>query len=352
MSRRLTRARSALPACSERIYLGTGSYGLLSQHYSVTLRRTTLEDLREGRMDAARFAANETASASIRGELAAIVGAENNEIALMQSTSAALETVLLGLPWQADDEVVCTQHEHPACTVPLREAAKRHGFSVSLAQVPDEADDLQWLKKCITPRTRLIAFSGVSYTTGQLLPIARIGALAREHGILTLLDGAQCVGAVPLALSELAIDFCAFPVQKWLCGPEGIGALYVRRDAAAGLCRDRLSASRGMLEGTAAHLEWMRDALGWSWICERTHFLAAQLRATLADLDGVRLITPGQHAGLISFETEAGRHAAIAKKLRARRIVLRAWPELDRYRASTAFFNTEKEIASLARVFR
>jgi L-cysteine/cystine lyase len=339
--------------CGERVYLSTGSFGPVSRTWSVALRRETLEDMRQGRMDAARFAAIDAATASIRAELAAILGAENGEIALTQSTSASLETVIRGFPWQSDDEVVCTQHEHPALTLPLREAARRHGFNVSLAQVPDDnADELQWLEKCVTPRTRLIAFSGVSYTTGQLLPVARIGAFARARGIYTLLDGAQCVGAIPFDLTSLSIDFCAFPLQKWLCGPEGIGALYVRRDTVDGLGRDRLAASRGLLEGTAAHLEWMRDAIGWPWILERTQFLAAKLRAAIAATEGIRLVTPEQHAGLISFETEAGRHEAIAKKLRARRIVIRSWPEIDRYRVSTAFFNTEKEIASVARVFR
>lgn len=352
MSGRLARARSALPVTAERNYLGTGSFGPISQTYSVTLRRATLETLRHGRIVEPHFEAVGKALERIRGALAGILGADAAEVALTRSTSASLEAAVREFPLEPGDEVICTPHEHPALTVPLSEQARRRGFSVVLAQVPEQgAEDLRWLSQCVTSKTRLIAFSGVSFTTGQRLPIERIGEFAVRRGIRTLLDAAQCVGAIPLDPGAAGIDLCAFPLQKWLCGPEGIGALYVRSGSLDALRRDRLTQSLGVLEATAAHLDWMAEAIGWPFVFERTLSLASGLREAVRDQGKLRLVTPEAHAGLVCFETERGRYATVMKKLKRRRIVLRAWPELDRYRVSTAFFNTEKEIASLLSAF-
>lgn len=354
MSRKLEleRARSALPVTGAQNYLATGSWGPVSQTFAVTLRRTTLEELRQGRMSRERFESMAEATARIRSGLAGIVGAEPGQIALTQGTSAGLETVIRSYPFRPGDEVVCTHLEHPACTRPLAGEATRQGFNVRLAQVPEtEAENLRWLEKHVSPRTRLIAVTGVSYTTGQRLPIAEIGAFAREQGIHTLVDAAQWVGAMPLDLAQAQIDFCAFPLQKWLLGPEGLGGLYVHDASFPDMLRDRVSQSRGVLEATAAHLEWLRDTIGWNWIFERTERLAAAAREAFADVAGLRLVTPAAHAGLVTVRVDPARHDQIAAGLRRRRIALRSWPEHGRYRISTAFFNTEKEVAAAARLF-
>jgi L-cysteine/cystine lyase len=299
----LARARKALPVTEDQIYLSTGSLGPMSSVFSVTLRRCTLDDLHHGRFEAERFAAMASATEAIRREIASIVSVPPAEIALTRSTSDSLRAVIDGFPFEPGDEVVCTQLEHPACTNPLSEGARKRRFDVTLAQVPEDgAEDLAWLEACVTPRTRLIAFSAVGYTTGQLLPIARIGRFARAHGIYTLVDGAQCIGAVETNLAEAGIDFCAFPLQKWLCGPEGLGALYVRSGSIESLRRDRFTQSRGVLEATAAHLAWMRESIGWSWVHERTARLAGSAREALAAAPGIRLETPEMHAGLVTIE--------------------------------------------------
>lgn len=353
MSPELTRARRAIPVTAESAYLSTGSWGPISQPFSVTLRRCTLDELRHGRMTDERFEVRERATEQIRRQLADLVSVEPERIALTRSTSASLETVIRGFPWAPGDEAVCTQLDHRASTAPLADEARRRGFNVRIAQVPeDDADDLQWLARCVTARTRLIAFSGVSYTTGQRLPVEEIAAFAREHGILSLLDAAQCVGAMPLDLAECGIDFCAFPLQKWLLGPEGMGALYVRNQEFDVMLEDRTTQSRGVLEATATHLDWLRDEIGWPWIFERTRALASGARRTLAGIPGLVVVTPESHAGLVTVETDPARYARISANARKRRIVLRTWPELGRFRFSTAFFNTEREIAAAARLFK
>jgi len=353
LSLRLSRARSALPVTAEFNYLSTGSWGPVSRVYATTLRRAVLQELRHGRMTAERFEVMERAGGQIRQLLADLVGVAPARLALTRSTSASLEAVIRGFPLSAGYEVVCTQLEHRACTAPLAAEAGRRGFNVRIAQVPEEgADDLQWLARCVSARTRLIAFSGVSYTTGQLLPIAAIAGFARQRGIRTLLDAAQCVGAMALDLDASGVDFCGFPLQKWLLGPEGMGALYVRDGAADGLLQDRVTQPRGVLEATAAHLEWLRDRIGWPFVFERTRELGIEARAACARVDGLRVVTPESHAGLVTVETGPERHAAILARAARRRIVLRSWPDSGRFRLSTAFFNTGDEIAAAVRLFR
>lgn len=334
-------------------YLATGSWGPISKPYALALRRAVQEELRQGRMNQQRFDGIADATARIRAMLADLLGAKPDEIVLTRSTSASLESVIREFPFEDGDEVVCTQLEHHACTDPLNAGARRGRFNVRLAQVPEiEADNLSWLEQCVTPRTRLIAFTGVSYETGQRLPLEAIAGFASRRGIATLLDAAQWVGACPLDLPASQVDFCAFPLQKWLCGPEGIGGLYVRGGAEGPLARDRMTHSRALLEATAAHLEFLRDTIGWDWIFETTAALALSTRETFEAMPGIRVLTPIEHAGLVTIEAEPGTQAAIASRLAKRRIVMRSWPKLDRYRLSTAFFNTAQEIARAARVFR
>ena len=196
--------------------------GLVSRAYSVKLRGQTQDDLKKGRGRRERYDAIRSATDRVREEVALAVGAAPEQMAVMHSTSSALAAVIDGIEWQAGDEVVCTQLEHPACSMPLREQARRGRIEVRLAQVPEvDVGNLQWLEKTLSKRTRLVAFSGVAFTNGQRLPYSRIAQLARERGILSLLDGAQCAGSIPLDLSASGIDFCAMPLQKWLCGPEG-----------------------------------------------------------------------------------------------------------------------------------
>src|SRR5262249_48027763 len=123
--------------------------------------------------------------------------------------------------WRSEDEVLTSTVEHPGIVAPLHHLARRSG--VSLRTVAPEA-----VAYAITDHTRLVAVSHVSFSTGACLPIAEIASAARDTGALLLVDGAQAVGALPVDVHALDVDAYAFPGQKWLCGPEGTGALYVR----------------------------------------------------------------------------------------------------------------------------
>src|SRR6476646_12151002 len=164
----------------------------------------------------------------LREQLAALVGTSPAQLALTSSTTEGCNIVLSGLELGPDDEVVTTDSEHPGLLLPLHVSGAR----VRVAEVTARptADALTAILSCITPRTRLLALSHVLWTTGQVMPVHE---LKRESGLPVLVDGAQSVGAVPVEVGEL--DFYTVSCQTWLCGPEPLGALYVRDPEALGI---------------------------------------------------------------------------------------------------------------------
>jgi L-cysteine/cystine lyase len=346
-------ARDCLPVTRGYAYLDTGSIGPISAIYSETLARCTGEDLELGRALAERYERIDRAKTVIRAEVASLLGADPAEIELTSGTRDGIARLLARLSWSAGDEVVTTGLEFPACADAIHALTRTAGVAVRIAQVPaNDAGDIEWLARCLTPRTRLIALSGVAYTTGQQLPLDRVAELAAARGVRTLVDGAQLVGAAVLDLERAPIDFVALPLQKWLCGPDGLGALYSRGGTAGASRAETVAHGWPTLEACAEHLGWMRENLGWSWVYERTRLLAAHARRALAGIDGIRLATPDQHAGLVAIHCEHEGSAAVAQRLRSANMIVRHRPELDLLRISTAFFITRDDIDRFADLVR
>ncbi len=127
--------------------------------------------------------------------------------------------------------MITTNHEHISALAPLYQLRERHGVVIRFADLGPVADHpaREAIAQQITEHTRLIVLSHVTWTTGALIDIKSVAALGRERGIPVLVDGAQSAGAIPIDVKELGVDFYAIPMQKWLCGPDGTGGLYVRR---------------------------------------------------------------------------------------------------------------------------
>ena len=150
----------------------------------------------------------------IRAGLAAVLGTSAELVALTDSTTRGCQIAVAGLGLGADDEIVTTDQEHFGLIGPLHASGAR--------VVVTEADE-DALLAAVTPRTRLIAVSHVLWTTGRRLDLAR---LRQPDGPPLLVDGAQSAGAIPVDLA--GADFYTVSAQKWLCGPDPSGALFVR----------------------------------------------------------------------------------------------------------------------------
>ena len=160
-------------------------------------------------------------------------GADAHELVLTRNTTDGMCTVLGGLNLQPGDEILTTHHEHVAALSPLAVLAQRQGVTVRQLEIPvfpDSEDEyVDVFRNAVSPATRLIVFSHITYKTGAMLPAQRIcQEVAIPNGIPTLIDGAHTVGMVDLDFHAIDCDFYAGSGHKWQCGPGATGILYVR----------------------------------------------------------------------------------------------------------------------------
>ncbi|MEW5960823.1 MAG: aminotransferase class V-fold PLP-dependent enzyme, partial [Chloroflexota bacterium] len=377
---KITQIRQVMPVTRQKVYLNTGVCGPLSTVLDEVLRQSQAAELAEGRASVAGFQMLRQARDDLRAALARLVKADPSQIALTHHTTEGMNIISHGLNWQPGDEIVTTDLEHPGGLLPLYVLRQRRGVAVHV--VPLTADDspeaiVARLETAITPRTRLLAWSHVAWNLGARLPLAEIVAMAHRRHVLTLVDGAQSMGAIPLDLPASGVDFYAFPGQKWLCGPEGLGGLYVRSERlslvwptfagyatiagpgkydaagsfmpAAGAARFEVgTVNRPMLQAMVANLAWLGETIGWDWIHARIAHLSGYAHAALSALAGVRVITPAAaRAGLITFSLEGYDPARVMIRLAEEGLILRYIDHPYALRISTGFYNTEADIDRL-----
>jgi L-cysteine/cystine lyase len=366
-----TAIAAELPA-AVRGYFNTGSAGPLCRAAREALAALADEHYREGRVGPGPYRRSRDVRAEARAAVAGLIGADPDEVALMPHTSEGMNVVAWGLPWRAGDVALMSDVEHQGAALPLGALRARLGVQVRTFSAARAAESLG--RELARGSVRLVALSHVSYATGQVLPVAEIADLAHRHGALVAVDGAQSAGALPVDVRALGVDFYALPGQKWLLGPEGTGALYVRRERlldlaptfvgwasasawdAAGWFVPSAGAARfevgtvyppGFAALTAA-LRWIGGEVGWDTAHARTFDLAERLRTALAATPGVRVLTPREHAGLISFAVEGRTPAAALEDLAARGLTLRTIPRPSCLRASVAWFHDEAQVDELA----
>lgn len=169
-----------------------------------------------------------------RGKLARLLRVDGDDIALTRNTTESNNTIVNGLDLGPDDEVVLWAQNHRTNLQSWQVRAAREGFTVKLVETPEQpkSDDdlLQPFREALTDRTRILSFSHVSNNSGTALPAHELCWMAEERDILSMVDGAQTVGAMALDLSELECAIYTSSGQKWICGPREAGLLYLRPD--------------------------------------------------------------------------------------------------------------------------
>lgn len=307
-----------------------------------------------------------------REAAANLIKAPPEDVALTQSTTHGMNLGVSSLNWEPGYEVISTTTEHPGCLAPLHALRDRFSVKLTLIQPPVTTEKL---KEVLTRKTRLVALSHVDWTTGEILPLEEICGLAREHGALTLVDGAQSAGNILVNAPATGADMYAFTGHKWLLGPEGMGALYVRPDCKvhspnlgylsiadpqsfgpegnyelhSGARRFESSTMSPALAGGFANALEAAAERGEIGLAE-IHRRAELLMDLLSENPRVTLRTPRPaRTGLVSFEVEGFPAKEAAEKLLEQQFVVRFIPEPNHYlRASIHLFNTEEELAALA----
>jgi selenocysteine lyase/cysteine desulfurase len=317
----------------------------------------------------------------LRAAAARLMNATAEETALVKNTSEGLATVANAIDWKAGDRIVTTGIEFPANLYPWMDVAKRHGVelitvSPTLAEGGSLGISTEFILEALDhPRTRLLTLSHVQYGTGQRHDLVALGKYCRERGILFCVDAIQSLGALPVDVRAMNIDYLSADGHKWLLGPEGAGVFFCRREL--------LEKTRPALVGwmnVVNHLDYgnydftLKDdarkfecgthnvpgllalkasvelllGVGIEAVAGRIEVLTDRLVEGLRDV-GCEVISPrgaGEWSGIVSFRSGRRDAQELWSKLRKEDRTELALRE-GRLRASPHFYNTEEQIDRL-----
>lgn len=349
-----TALRSQFPVLERLAYLNAGTDGPLPRA-AVAAAAELQRQLDDGRTHA-HFQRRRELGDELRAAYASLLGCQPLEVALTTCTSEGVAQVVDGLALGPGDEILTSDEEHPGLLGALGAARQLHGVDVRMVA-------LERIHEAVRPATRLIACCHVGWMSGSLAP-----AELSQLDVPVLLDGAQGVGAVPVDVRALGCVAYAGAGQKWLCGPDGTGMLFL-----APAFRERLAVSRrgyanlddpGAGVSAAPHDDARAfdapslgaealacalaafqalDAAGWEHVHQRARALAARLAELLAEHG--RPPAPRGASTLVSFpspDPEAER-----QHLAARGVVLRDIPDRPWLRASVGAWNDEHDLTRL-----
>jgi selenocysteine lyase/cysteine desulfurase len=262
---------------------------------------------------------------SVRAKVAALLGVSADEVAITRNTSEGTNIIVRGIELKPGDEVVITDHNHPSNNESWKLRALREGLVIKSLPVPVPARSADALvagiEQAITPRTRVIALTHLTSTTGIRFPVKPIAEMAHQHGIFLHVDGAQTFGASAVNLEDLGCDSYSASAHKWPMGPLEAGILFVRAErvdqiwpsiVSAGWSKALKGARKFEVVGQqddprVAALEVAVDLLnliGIRQVETRVQLLASRAKSALAALANVELKTdlePELSGGVVKF---------------------------------------------------
>jgi selenocysteine lyase/cysteine desulfurase len=347
--------RAEFDVLREKAYMNAGTDGPVARRAAEAAQAELERELIDGRATA-HFERRSALARLLRASYAEALGADPSDVSLTTCTTEGMGHVIAGMELSPGDEIITSDEEHPGLLGALGAARELHGVSVREVPFAEVAE-------AVGPKTVLVACSHVGWVSGSLAP-----AELAELEIPVLLDGAQGVGAVPVDVKALGCAAYAGAGQKWLCGPDGTGMLYLapsflerlavpRRgygnlaDGNLGLDASlhpdgrRFDAPAQSAESTAfalAAIELLGSA-GWDRVHERARTLAERLAAMLTELG--RPPAPRGPSTLVSFPSDdppAERQLLADAGVLVRNIPNRPW-----LRASVGAWNDEGDLERL-----
>jgi len=322
--------------------------------------------------------------------IAKLINASVEEVAIVENASTGWHLAFNGIDFKPGDEVVTSEMEYVSNLIGFLNLKKSRGIDIKV--ISNDANGnfpLAALEAAISPATRLIAITHIPSTAGNVLPVAAIGAIARKHGILYLVDACQAAGQLPLDVKEIQCDFLSATGRKYLRGPRGTGFVYVRNEV-----RDQLRVfflddhstgtvtetdfelrpdarrfelfekSRALSLGLGKAIDYALE-VGVDRIWQRIQFLAGLMRKRLEEIPGVTVHDRGDTlCGIVTFSVAGKESTQVKQELAEQKInvsIGRAGSTLlymnkkhlaSVLRASVHYYNTEEEIDLLCAALR
>ncbi|MEY2984688.1 MAG: isopenicillin epimerase, partial [Cyanobacteriota bacterium] len=321
-------------------------------------------------------------NAQLRATLADVFAVDASTITLTDNVTTGCDIVLWGIHWQAGDDILLTDCEHPGIIAIVQAISERFGVTYRFCPILEtlnRGDPNQVIQAYLTPKTRLVILSHLLWNTGQVLPLDNIMATCRayqgDYPVQVLVDGAQSAGSLPLNFAELGVDYYAFTGHKWFCGPAGVGGLYIHPDRLGELqptyvgWRSINYGAKGEPQGWVAggkrfevatsaypHYAGLNAALKlhqqqgeaeerYQQICAVSRYLWEGLQR-LPHIRCLAHLPPA--AGLVSFTVKSDLpHKMIVQHLEDQRFYLRTIADPDCMRACCHYFTTTGEVDAL-----
>ena len=320
----------------------------------------------------------------LRSAIASELNTTPKTITITENVTAGCNIAMWGIDWQADDRILMTDCEHPGIIATVKEIARRFGIEVAICPIMDtlnDGDPVEVIHSHLTENTRLVVLSHLLWNTGQVLPLKAIATACHNYDgkrkIRVMVDAAQSVGSLDLDLPELGIDYYAFTGHKWLCGPAGVGGLYVSQDAFNELyptfigwrgvemdvhgkpigwkqdgTKYEVATSaypeyEGLRKAIALHQNWGTSSQRYQRICELSKYLWTQLQ-TIEQVSCLKQTPP--KAGLVSFTVAGVQHKQLVNNLEKQGFLLRTIADPDCIRACVHYLTLTEECDRLISV--
>jgi cysteine desulfurase / selenocysteine lyase len=374
------RARHETPGCDNVLHFNNAGAALMPQQVvHATIGHLQLEALIGGYEAAAQA---HGAVEHVYDAAAALLGCHRDEIAIVENATRAWDMAFYAVPLGVGDRILTAVAEYASNYIAFLQVVRKTGAVVEV--VPNDASgqlSIEALRRAVDDHVKLIAITHVPTNGGLVNPAAAVGQVAREAGVLYLLDACQSVGQMPIDVDAIGCDMLSATGRKYLRGPRGTGLLYVRRGIFEGLeppfldlhaaqwaAGDRFeirpdarrfenwetyyAGKIGLAVAIDYAMQWGLEAI-WARIAR----LADDLRRQLSTIPGITVRDQGvERCGIVSF-TVAGKAAEeVQQRLAAARINVsvsrlsstrfdmeaRGLPDL--VRASLHYYNTEEEV--------
>ncbi|MEY2856571.1 MAG: hypothetical protein RLZZ74_881 [Cyanobacteriota bacterium] len=302
-------------------------------------------------------------------------------ITITENVTAGCNIPLWGLDWHQGDHIVMTDCEHPGIIATVDEIKRRFDVEVTICPMLDtlnHGDPVEIIRSHLTEDTRMVVLSHLLWNTGQVLPLKAISKACHSYPaknmIRVMVDAAQSVGSLDLNLPELEIDYYAFTGHKWLCGPAGVGGLYISPSAFKELnptfigwrgvemdaqgkpiawkpdgtkfevATAAYPEYEGLRAAIAINQEWGNKSDRYQQICQ----LSAYLWSRLQQIDRISCLkATAPEAGLVSFQVSGVNHKQLVDTLEKQGFLLRTIADPDCIRACVHYLTLPEEIDSL-----
>ena len=376
----LTRARMDTPGCENVIHFNNAGAALMPNPVvAATVGHLYLES-QIGGYEAA--ATNHHKIERTYDAAAALIGCSRDEIALTENATRAWDMAFYSIPFQPGDRILTCTSEYASNYLAFLQVAHRTGATIDVIPNDPSGQISIWhLQQMMDERVKLIAINHIPTNGGLINPAEEIGQVAREAGVLYLLDACQSLGQIPVYVEEIGCDFLSATSRKYLRGPRGVGFLYVYQERISQMepplidlqAADWIAPNAYRLHETARRFEtWESNVagriglgvaldylleLGIEETSARLCTLAENVRQKLTAIPGVVVHDLGErHGGIVTFTVAGQEVAQVKQKLADQRINVsvsgpfaarldmdaRQLPGL--VRASLHYYNNEQEI--------